>query len=187
VESPARASFALLPFESNFRRVRREDIARVAGHFASLPVISGFSLVYTQRMAVLGPRRRQHRMAARLMGLVLLAAVFALTSTPVCGSVLDIDPIARCERHACGQSATSWPGTRHLQPSRSGCSSMSEGIGDAGSGAERCCQLGALNHPNATLQSSASGTHVLYVVAALTALLTSAPPAFSHVSYTGCP
>jgi hypothetical protein len=143
--------------------------------------------VYTYRMVVIALRRRQHRIVIRLMGLVLLGAVFALTSTPVCGSVLDIDPIACCERHACGQSTKSWPGTRHLQPSRSGCSLMSEVVGDAGSGAERCCQLGALNHPNAKLQSSASGTHVLYVLAALTPLSLAPPRAFSRASYSEAP
>jgi hypothetical protein len=64
---------------------------------------------------------------------------------------------------------------------------MSEGIGDAGSGAERCCELGALNHPNAKLQSSASGTHVLYGVAALTPLSLAPPRAFSHASSSGVP
>jgi hypothetical protein len=156
----------------------------LAVHFLR-SVISRFSLVYTQRMAVLGPRRRQHRMAARLLGLVLLAAVFALTSTPVCGNALDIDPIACCEHHACGQSAKSHPGTTHLQQSRSGCCPMSEGVGDVGSGAERCCQLGTLNHPNAKLQSSASATHVLCVVAALTLLSPAPLPAFSRASYLG--
>ena len=158
----------------------------MAVHFAR-SVISRVSLVYTQRMVVLGSRRRQHQMAARLLGVVLLAAVFALTSTPVCGNALDVDPIACCEHHACGQSANSRPGTTHLQQSRSGCSSMSEGVGDAGSGAERCCQLGALNHPSAKLQSSASGTHVLYVVAALTPLSLAPPRAFSRGSYSEAP
>src|SRR5271167_1822657 len=103
----------------------------VAGYLPRLVlVVSGFSLVYTYRMVVIALRRRQHRIATRLLVLVLLGAVFALTSTPVCGSVLDIDPIACCERHACGQSTKSWPGTRHLQPARSGCSLMSEGVGD---------------------------------------------------------
>src|SRR5579859_3100796 len=51
------------------------------------------SLVYIEVMWVsLRPRRRRPRMAARILGLVLLAGVFALTSTPVCGSALDVDP-----------------------------------------------------------------------------------------------
>jgi hypothetical protein len=70
------------------------------------------SLMYTHCMAVLGLRRRQHRLAARLLALVLLAGVFVLTSTPVCGSALDIDPIACCEHHACGQSPKSCPGRK---------------------------------------------------------------------------
>jgi len=159
---------------------------RTASKFARL-LISGFSLKYTHCMGVLGLRRRQHRMAARVLGLVLLAGVFALTSTPVCGSALDVDPVACCEHHACGQSPKSCPGARHLQQSRGRCCSMSEGVCDAGSGAERCCELGQLSHPTAKLQPSASVTHVLNVVAAL-ALPSLAPsPTFSQALYAKAP
>jgi|SRR5436309_856725 len=143
-------------------------------------------LVYTHCMTVLGLRRRQHRMAARLLALVLLAGVFALTSTPVCGSALDVDPIACCERHACGQSSKSFPGTRHLRQSRGGCCSMAEGVCDAGSGAGRCCELGQLNHPNAKVQPSRSATHVLNVLGAL-ALPSLAPPPFSEALHAQAP
>ena len=150
-------------------------------------VLSGFSLVYTHRMGLLGPRRRQHRKAARLLALVLLAGVFALTSTPVCGSVLDIDPIACCEHHACGQSANSCPGKRHLRQSRGECSSIAGGACDTGSGAERCCELGRLNHPNAKLQPSTSATHVLNVLAALALPSLAPPPTFSQALYAEAP
>ncbi len=126
-------------------------------------------------------------MTARLLALVLLAGVFALTSTPVCGSALDIDPIACCERHACGQSTKSCPGTTHLQHSRGGCSSMSEGVCDTSSGAERCCELGALNHPNAKLQPSASTIHVLSVLVALALSSLAPPPTFSQALYAEAP
>jgi len=156
------------------------------GHLARL-VILGFSLVYTRCMGVLAPRRRQHRMAARLLGLVLLAGVFTLTSTPVCGSALDIDPTACCEHHACRQSSKSCPGVRHLQQSHGGCCSISERVCDADSGAARCCELGAMNHPNAKPQSSASATHVLNVVAALTVPSLAPLPALSCGFYAESP
>lgn len=114
-------------------------------------------------------------MAARLLALVLLAGVFALTSTPVCGSALDVDPIACCAHHACGQSVKSCSSTRHLQHSRGGCCSASAGVCHDSSGAERCCELGQLNHPNAKLQPPMSAPHVLNVLAAL-ALPSLAPP-----------
>ena len=126
-------------------------------------------------------------MAARLLRLVLLVGVFALTSTPVCGSVLDIDPIACCEHHACAQSPKSCPNARHLKQSRGECSSMAEGACDTGSGAERCCELGRLNHPNAKLQPSASATHVLSVVAALLLPSLAPPPSFSQALYAEAP
>ena len=57
---------------------------------------------------------------------------------------------------------------------------MSEGVCGDDSGAARCCELGALNHPNAKLQPSASATHVLNVVAALTLPSLALPQAASH-------
>lgn len=57
---------------------------------------------------------------------------------------------------------------------------MSEGACDTGSGAERCCELGQLNHPNAKPQASTSATHVLNVVAALTLLSMALPQTASH-------
>lgn len=126
-------------------------------------------------------------MAARLLGLILLAGVVALTSTPVCGSVVDVDPIACCEHHACGQSAKSCPSKRHRRQSRGECSSMSEGACDSGSGAARCCKLGELSHPNAKLQPSASATHVLNVVAVLALPSLAPPPTFSEALYAEAP
>lgn len=141
----------------------------------------GLSLVYTGVMWDLLRRRRHRHIAARLLGLVLLVGVFGLTSMPVCGSALDVDPIACCEHHGCGQSTKSCPSTRHLQKSQQGgCCSISEGACDTGSGAERCCELGQLTHPNAKLQASASATHVLNVFAAFTILSLALPQAASH-------
>ena len=150
-------------------------------------VLLRLSLVYTHCMTVPGLRRRQHRMAARLLALVLLAGVFALTSTPVCGSALDVDPIACCEHHACGQSSKSCPGTRHLRQSRGGCCSMSEGVCDAGSGAERCCELGQLSHPTARPQASRSATHVLNVLGALVLPSLAPPPPSSPALHAEAP
>ena len=63
---------------------------------------------------------------------------------------------------------------------------MSEGVCDAGSGAERCCELGQLNHPNAKVQPSRSATHVLNVLGAL-ALPSLAPPPFSEALHAQAP
>ena len=57
---------------------------------------------------------------------------------------------------------------------------MSEGVCDDDSGATRCCELGALNYPNARLQSSAVVTHALHVVAVLTLLSLALPQPVSH-------
>jgi hypothetical protein len=57
---------------------------------------------------------------------------------------------------------------------------MSEGVCDSDSGAARCCELGALNYPNARVQSSPSVTHALHVVAAVTLLSLALPQAASH-------
>lgn len=60
---------------------------------------------------------------------------------------------------------------------------MSEGACNADSGAAHCCELGALNHPNAKLQPCASATHALNVVTTLTLSSLAPPPAFSHGFY----
>lgn len=64
---------------------------------------------------------------------------------------------------------------------------MSEGVCDDSSGAERCCELGQLNHPNAKLQASQSATHVLNVLAALALPLLAPPPTFSQALYAEAP
>jgi len=64
---------------------------------------------------------------------------------------------------------------------------MSEGVCDAGSGAERCCELGQLNHPKARPQASASATHVLNVLGALALPSLAPPPPFSLALHAEAP
>ncbi len=64
---------------------------------------------------------------------------------------------------------------------------MAEGVCDASSGAERCCELSQLNHPNAKPQPSASATHVLDVLAALALPSLAPPPTFSQALYAEAP
>jgi hypothetical protein len=64
---------------------------------------------------------------------------------------------------------------------------MSEGVCDASSGAQRCCELGGLRHPNAKLQPSASTIHVLNVLVALELPSLAPSPTFSETLYAEAP
>ena len=157
-----------------------------AAAFPALP-LGSMNLLSVDSMSMIRFRVRQRRVRARIVASMVLAGIVALACTPVCGSVLDVDPVACCEHHACGQSPKSCRGARHVQPTHAGCWSMFEGVSDTDSGAARCCELGALNHPNAKLQSFASATHVLNAVAALTLPSLAPPPALSHGFYSETP
>ena len=64
---------------------------------------------------------------------------------------------------------------------------MSEGSCDSDSDAAHCCELGALNHPNAKLQPPASATHVLRVVSSLPVPLIAPLPVSSDDFYSEAP
>jgi hypothetical protein len=117
-------------------------------------------------MVHLQRHRRQGR--NRLLAYFLLAATLALTSTPVCGSVSDVDPVGCCERHACARTAASYNRKAQLRQSRGGCCSTNIGISGAGDGAEKCCELGNLSYPKVKPQSSPAVTIVLPFISTTT-------------------
>jgi len=97
-----------------------------------------------------GSRRRWLRSIAG----VVVVALLALTSTPVCGSLLDVDSVSCCEHHGCmavGHDAAS----------------MAQGVGSHSVAmtaplscdsvrfdADRCCLEGQLTYPAAQVRAS---------------------------------
>lgn len=116
-------------------------------------------------MISLGGHRRHGR--NRLFAYILLAATFALTSTPICGSVSDVDPVGCCERHACAQDAASRNRTAHLPQSLGGCCSKHGEIYGASNGAAKCCELGSLNYPKVKPQPASAVTTILPLISTM--------------------
>jgi hypothetical protein len=100
----------------------------------------------------------------------LLAGVFVLTSTPVCGSVLDVDSAACCRRHACVLPPSTNSNSMHDEQSgqspMSCCSSM-EVKTDSRSNNDLCCHVGGLIYPTAKAQAAVSFASVLNTVAVI--------------------
>jgi len=89
----------------------------------------------------------------------LLAGIFVLTSTPVCGSVLDVDAVACCRRHGCVLPPSTKCKSMHYehkaQSSMARCLSMEVETG-SGSNSDQCCQRGRLIFPTAKAQAAVS-------------------------------
>jgi len=113
-------------------------------------------------------QRHRRQVRNRFLAYFLLAATIALTSTPVCGSVSDVDPVGCCERHACARTAASYNRRAQLRQSRGGCCSTNCGISGADKGAEMCCELGSLSYPKVNPQSSPALAIVLPFISTIT-------------------
>jgi hypothetical protein len=126
---------------------------------------------------------RRQQFTRNVLVWLLLTAVFALTSTPVCGSVLDIDPASCCSRHACQQPASTsgdQSSANFGQSEKACCPSTAV---SSGCTAESCCNQGRLNYPSVKVQpvtSFAAGLHIVMTIPAALLLVPSsaARPAF---------
>src|SRR6516164_510391 len=89
---------------------------------------------------------------------VSLAAVLLLTSTPVCGSVVDVDAAACCSHHTCSQPASTYQpqsGATQEESEKACCPATQA---SSGSSADLCCAQGPLNYPSVKVQAAASLT-----------------------------
>ena len=119
-------------------------------------------------MPVISRHALQHRRPfwARLVTGAVLAGVFSLTCTPICGSVLDVDSVSCCERHGCVRSPhdatpTVQADCSHSMPASAAggrCTSIRYDV-------DRCCQQGRLTYPTAQVRASRlSGSVLLFTV-----------------------
>lgn len=105
-------------------------------------------------MTVLDLHPSQRPIGTRLLASVMLAGIFALTSTPVCGSPVDVDPAKCCERHAATRAAPSChKGTDESCADKTSCHSQKTPSGPA-TDAEQCCNRGQLVYPTSEVQST---------------------------------
>ena len=100
------------------------------------------------------PSRRP--LGARILALVLLAGVFGLTSAPVCGSPVNVDPAKCCEQHMATQFAPSChKATDHERcEGKTSCHSPKAASGSA-TNADQCCKRGQLVFPTSEVQPTA--------------------------------
>jgi len=113
---------------------------------------------------------RSRRAMRHSIAWTLLTGVFILTSTPVCGSVLDVDSAACCRRHACvlppATNCNSMQSQQCGQPPMPCCSPM-EVKTDSSGDTDQCCQLGGLIYPTAKAQAAVSFASILDTVAVI--------------------
>lgn len=109
---------------------------------------------------------RRQRIVRGSIACVLLAGVVGLTSTPICGSVLDVDSARCCDQRACQLSASTCDHNRGVEraQSKKGCCSTAALNSASSSNAQQCCHQGQLNYPTANAQASASLAHASFVV-----------------------
>lgn len=122
----------------------------------------------TLQLMLSHPRRRNRgRLETRIVGLVLLTGLFTLTSTPVCGAPVNLDPASCCERHACRVAAADLSRVHCATENRNspGGNSFTPAEAPGGSGSvSQCCVQGRLRYPAARVQGLTSGTVTLQVV-----------------------
>jgi hypothetical protein len=125
--------------------------------------------VQLRLMSVLELRPSRRPAGARILALVVLAGVFGLTSTPVCGSPVDVDPAKCCERHAARRATPSCRKTTDQErcEGKTSCHSQKAAPGSA-TNADQCCKRGQLVFPTSEAQpttllvaSAAAGSIVL--------------------------
>ena len=97
--------------------------------------------------------RMRKRRWARLTATVALSGVLSLTSTPICGSVLDTDSLSCCERHGCVPAGIDTAPLANagrpliLSEASASCESI-------GFNADACCRMGELTYPAAQIRAS---------------------------------
>jgi hypothetical protein len=131
-------------------------------------------------MAVPTMHQRQGRGGLHPLVYVLLTSTFALTSTPVCGSVFDLNPVNCCAQHACGKAAVAPGRAEHSQEPQCAGHSRNLGVSGNDAGAARCCEFGRLNYPGVRVKSVVSATRVLPIVAVIAVYALTPAAAFSQ-------
>jgi hypothetical protein len=122
-----------------------------------------------------GRKRRWVRSTAG----IAVVAILSLTCAPVCGSILDVDPVSCCQRHGCipaGDNPTSMMGGGS-HPLMVMAPAWCDTIGfDAAS----CCQVGDLTYPTAQVRASGVGGFALQVAVGLGVPVAQLPSQFGR-------
>lgn len=125
-------------------------------------------------------RRRRRSTQCRLLASVVLAATFALTSAPVCGSLSALDSDSCCQRLACGQAAAPSRSTTRVDQSCGDCCPLKRKASATDNSAANCCKLGRLAYPTIKPQSSACVARALPLVSMIPISSFEQPARFVH-------